>query len=101
MNRLLMLSLRVELERGLGITAPWIETSDRLMSTAASLDFATARREVIEDMMRALENQLGLEPAEALALISAVADLRVGQAFGGMELTLRLEVPRSLGLRPA
>jgi acetamidase/formamidase len=70
------------------------------MSTAASLDFATARREAIEGMMRALEHQLGLEPAEALALISAVADLRVGQAFGGMEMTLRLEVPRSLGLQP-
>jgi hypothetical protein len=44
--------------------------------------------------------RLGLEPAEALALISAVGDLRVGQAFGGMELTLRLEMPRSLGLVP-
>jgi amidase len=93
-------TVRVDLVRGLSIEAPWIETEDRLMSTAASLDFATARREAIEGMMRALEHQLGLEPAEALALISAVADLRVGQAFGGMEMTLRLEVPRSLGLRP-
>jgi acetamidase/formamidase len=93
-------TVRVHLARGLSIEAPWIETKDRLMSTAASLDFATARREAIEGMMRALEHQLGLEPAEALALISAVADLRVGQAFGGMEMTLRLEVPRSLGLQP-
>jgi len=94
-------TVRVDIAAGLGIDAPWIETDQRLMSTSASLDFATARRDAIEGMMRALENQLGLEPAEALALISAVADLRVGQAFGGMELTLRLEVPRSLGLRPA
>jgi amidase len=93
-------TVRVDLAPGLGIAAPWIETSDRLMSTAANLDFAIARREAIEDMMRGLEHQLGLEPAEALALISAVADLRIGQAFGGMELTLRLEVPRSLGLHP-
>jgi len=94
-------TVRVDLASGLKIDAPWIETQDRLMSTSASLDFATARRDVIERMMRVLEQQLGLEPAEALALISAVADLRVGQAFGGMELTLRLEVPRSLGVRPA
>ncbi len=94
-------TVRVDVAPGLNIDAPWIETADRLMSTSANLDFATARRDVIEHMMRALEQQLGLEPAEALALISAVADLRVGQAFGGMELTLRLEVPRSLGLRPA
>ena len=94
-------TVRVDLAAGLKIDAPWIETEDRLMATSASLDFATARRDVIESIMRPLEQQLGLEPAEALALISAAADLRVGQAFGGMELTLRLEVPRSLGLHPA
>lgn len=93
-------TVRVDLAPGMGIDTPWIETPERLMSTSAHVDFATARREAIEAMMRALEHQLGLEPAEALALISAVADLRIGQAFGGMELTLRLEVPRSLGLRP-
>jgi amidase len=93
-------TVRIDLQPGLSLEAPWIETADRLMSTAASLDFANARREVIEAMMRALEHQLGLEPAEALALISAVGDLRVGQAFGGMEMTLRLEMPRALGLRP-
>jgi amidase len=90
----------VSLAPGLNIDAPWIETPDRLMSTGTSVDFAEARREAIEQLMRALEHQLALEPAEALALISAVADLRIGQAFGGMELTLRLEVPRSLGLHP-
>jgi amidase len=93
-------TVRVDLLSGRGLEAPWIETADRLMSTAASLDFATARREAIEQVMRALEDQLGLEPAEALALISAVGDLRIGQAFGGMELTMRLEMPRSLGLHP-
>jgi amidase len=94
-------TVHVDVAAGLNIDTPWIETENRLMSTSASHDFATARRDAIESMMRALEQQLGLEPAEALALISAAADLRIGQAFGGMELTLRLEVPRSLGLRPA
>jgi amidase len=93
-------TVRVEVAPGMRIDTPWIETPDRLMATSANVDFATARRDAIESMMRALEHQLGLEPAEALALISAIADLRIGQAFGGMELTLRLEVPRSLGLHP-
>jgi amidase len=93
-------TVRVDVMPGRTLEGPWIETGDRLMSIAASLDFATARSEAIEPMMRALEHQLGLEPAEALALISAVGDLRVGQAFGGMEMTLRLEMPRSLGLHP-
>jgi amidase len=93
-------TVRVDIAPGMRIDTPWIETADRLMATSAHLDFATARREAIEAMMRALEHQLELEPAEALALISAVADLRIGQAFGGMELTLRLEVPRTLGLHP-
>jgi amidase len=37
-------TVRVDVAHGLSIRAPWIETEDRLMSTAASLDFATARR---------------------------------------------------------
>ncbi len=93
-------TVRIELRSGRALEWPWIETADRLMSTSADVDFATARRQVIESMLRALEHQLQLEPAEGLALISAVGDLRVGQAYGGMELTLRLEMPRSLGLVP-
>jgi amidase len=93
-------TVRVDVAPNRSIRWPWVETSDRLMSMASSMDFAEARRETVEAMMTALEHQLGLEPAEALALISAVGDLRVGQAFGGMEMTLRLEMPRSLGLQP-
>jgi acetamidase/formamidase len=52
-------------------------------------------------MMRAIEAQLELEPADALALVSVAGDLRIGQAFGGMLLTLRLEMPLSLGIKPA
>jgi amidase len=94
-------SVRVDVARGLAIRWPWVETDDRLIAMASSVDFTEARREVVESMLRVLERQLGLEPAEALALISATGDLRIGQAFGGMEMTLRLEMPRSLGLRPA
>ncbi len=93
-------TVRIGLLSGRTLEWPWIQTADHLMATSADLDFATARREAVEAVMRALEHQQGMEPAEALALISAVGDLRIGQAFGGMELTLRLEMPRSLGLVP-
>jgi amidase len=93
-------TVRVDVLPRLSLRWPWVETTERLMSIATGLEFADVRREVVESMMGALEHQLGLEPAEALALISAVGDLRIGQAFGGMEMTLRLEMPASLGLRP-
>lgn len=41
---------------------------------------------------------MGLETADAVALISTAGDLRIGQAFGGMEMTLRPEMPSDLGI---
>jgi amidase len=79
---------------------PWAQTADRLMVMTTAMEFGDARRHAVAEMLAALESQLGLEPAEGLALISVAGDLRVGQAFGGMELTLRLELPASLGLTP-
>jgi amidase len=87
--------------KGAGLRWPWALTGDRIMVMTTAMEFADARREAVGEMLAALEDQLGLEPAEGLALISAAADLRVGQAFGGMELTLRLEMPSALGLSPA
>ena len=84
-----------------GLRWPWVQSGDRIMVMTTAMEFADARREAVGEMLAALEDQLGLEPAEGLALISVAGDLRVGQAFGGMELTLRLEMPASLGLVPA
>ena len=67
------------------------------MLTSAA-EFADARREAVGAMLELIESRLGLLPGEALGLISAAGDLRIGQAFGGMDLTLRLELPRLPGL---
>lgn len=93
-------TLRIELERQTHLTWPWVENDGRIAVMTAAESFATARRRAVEAMLHALESQLGLEPAEGLALISVTGDLRIGQAFGGMPLTLRLELPASLGIRP-
>jgi acetamidase/formamidase len=62
--------------------------------------FEEARREAVDNMMRAIEIHLRLEPGDALALISIAGDLRVGQAYGEGPLTLRLEMPLELGIEP-
>jgi amidase len=94
-------SLRLELVPRAAPAWPWVEAGDRIMVLTAGPDFATARREAVEAVVGALEQQLGLEAAEAMALVSVAGDLRVGQAFGGGELSLRLELPAALGLVPA
>lgn len=93
-------TLRVGLVPGEAPAWPWVETADRLMVLTAGPDLETARREAVDTVVGALEVQLGLEAAEAMALVSLAGDLRVGQAFGGGELSLRLELPAALGLRP-
>jgi len=93
-------TVTVAVRSGAGLRWPWAEKDGRIMVMTTAMEFADARRMAVEEMLLALERQLGMEPAEGLALISVAGDLRVGQAFGGMELTLRLEMPASLGLRP-
>lgn len=94
-------TVKVDLWKGAGLRWPWAVTEDAVVVMTAHLDFGRAREEAVEAMLRVLESQLGLEPADAMALISVAGNLRIGQAFGGMEVTLRLEMPRSLGIVPA
>ena len=91
----------VDVDRGRNLVWPWLVTEDRVTVMTAAMEFGDARREAVEAVVRVLETQMGYEPADALALISVIGNLRIGQAFGGMEMTLRLEMPRSLGIVPA
>jgi acetamidase/formamidase len=77
---------------------PWVETSERIAVLVVADEFSDARKEAIDAMLILLEQRLGLSPADGLALISVIGDLRIGQACGGMNLTLRLELPRLPGL---
>jgi amidase len=93
-------TVTVDLRKGVRLSWPWVEFEDVIAVLTSATEFTEARTEAVEAMLAALESQLGMRPAEALALLSAVGDLCIGQAFGGMDMTLRLEVPKSLGLRP-
>lgn len=94
-------TVTIDLRKGAGMRWPWAVTDGAVMVMTADLGFGRAREEAVEAMMRVLESQLGLEPGDAIALMSVAGNLRIGQAFGAMELTLRLEMPRSLGIVPA
>jgi amidase len=94
-------TVTVDLHKGARLSWPWVEFEDVIAVVTTAMEFTDARTEAVEAMLDVLESQLGMRPAEALALLSAVGDLRIGQAFGGMEMTLRLELPKSLGLHPA
>ena len=93
--------VRVDVVPGAAIAWPWLETADRWMVLTADNDFAMARREAVDAVMSVLERDLGVEPAEALALLAGAGDLRIGQAMGGaIPLTLRLEIPKWAGVNP-
>ena len=67
----------------------------------ADNDFVIARREAVDAVVTVLERDLGMEPAEALALLAGAGDLRVGQSMGGaIPMTLRLEIPKWDGRAP-
>ncbi len=92
--------LVVSVEPGAAPAWPWLRTPDRLAVLTAGPTFEDARAAAVGAMLDALEAQLGLRPAEALALLSVAGDLRLGQAYGAEVTTVRIELPASLGLRP-
>ena len=94
-------TVTVDVDHGRKLQWPWVVNENRVIVMTSAMEFGDARQEAVEAIVRVLETQLGYEPADALALISVVGDLRIGQAFGGIEMTLRLEMPRSLGIVPA
>lgn len=93
-------SLCVDLIPNAHLDWPWVTFDSRIAVLVAAMDFETARGFALEAAVSALHRQLGLSAGEAVGLISAAADLRIGQASGGpTPTTLRLELPSSLGLQ--
>jgi amidase len=91
--------LRVELIRAHALPRPRFETTTHVITTGWGHDFSDARRMAVADMLDVLTRSLGIGTAEAFMLVSVAGDLRIGQACGIMELTIRLEMPRLAGLR--
>lgn len=79
---------------------PWVRTEDVVAVMTASETFESAASSAVGEGMDLLENVLSLAPAEALALLSLSSDIRVGAAWGGPQVTVRLEIPATLGVAP-
>jgi amidase len=90
--------LRARLIRNRPLAQPRFDSGDRIVTTGWSHDFAEARRMAVADMLQLLVACLGISSTEAMMLISVAGDLRIGQACGNMEMTLRLEMPKLDGL---
>ena len=90
--------LRPQLTRDYPLAQPRFDTGDKIVTTGWSHDFAEARRMAVADMLQLLVDCLDITTTEAMMLISVAGDLRIGQACGNMEMTLRLEMPKLEGL---
>jgi len=91
-------TVRVSIARGLALRWPWARTRDRLIVMTSAAELSEARTQAVDAVVSLMQRKLGMSAGDALALVSVAGDLRIGQAFGGMDITLRLEVPRLPGL---
>jgi amidase len=90
--------LRARLIRNRALAQPRFDTGDTIVTTGWPRDFVEARRMAVADMLHLLVTGLDISTTEAMMLISVAGDLRIGQACGNMEMTLRLEMPKLDGL---
>jgi amidase len=90
----------VDIAPGLAPRWPWILTPDVVAVLTVAPTFAEAASIAVDEAMHLLEASRGLAPGDALALLSVTGDLRVGGAWGGPQVTARVELPRSLRAIP-
>lgn len=93
--------VRIGLEPAAAPRWPWVLTPDVVAVLTVASTFEQAASIAVDEAMQLLESSRGLAPGDALALLSVCANLRVGGAWGGPQVTTRLELPRSLGVAPA
>jgi amidase len=87
-----IVKLKVELIKNYQLTQPRFETKNRVVTTGWSFNFHEARSMAVSDMLDIVVASMKVTTTEAMMLISNAADLRIGQACGSMEMTLRLEM---------
>ncbi|WP_442922887.1 acetamidase/formamidase family protein [Microbacterium sp. CH1] len=79
---------------------PWIRTDKVVAVMVAAETFEVAASILVQQALALLEESRSLAPAEALALVSVSSDMRIGAAWGGPQVTVRLEIPAQLGVAP-
>jgi amidase len=91
-------TVRVNLISGESITRPWIETEDAWMSTGDAPKLADAITTACEEMAKRLQQILSISFEDAYFLITAIGDVRIGQACDpdGFPATIRVVFPKDL-----
>lgn len=74
-------TLRVSLEKGMGIERPRALTPQYFVTIAYGEDVGEAMRQAVRDMVQFLVAEKGLEPYTAYSLLSLAADARVSRTF--------------------
>jgi amidase len=87
--------LRIGLEKGKAREWPWLETPDLLIQSASAKTYEEASEIAVFEMMKHLEERLGLKPTDAFMLISAVGHVRINQACRSpIDVSVRCEMPK-------
>jgi amidase len=87
--------LRVQLVKGAAREWPWMETPSLLIQSASAKTYEEASEIAVREMMGLLGARLGLAPADAFMLVSAVGDVRVNQACRSpIDVSVRVEMPK-------
>ena len=91
-------TVQVNLIKGESITRPWIETEAAWMSTGDAPKLADAITTACEEMAKRLQRQLSISFEDAYFLITAIGDVRIGQACDpdNFPATIRVVFPKAL-----
>lgn len=76
-------TIQVSVVRGLGVTAPLLETSDHWVTHGFGNDLDAALRMAAEQMLWLMTTHLGMTPDDAYSLASVAVDLGVTQVVDG------------------
>lgn len=94
-------TVEVELIPGAAPEWPWLIDDESVMVLCVGETFEKSSYTAIDQAMKLLEDQLKLAPADALALLSIAAHVKVGAFYGSPHVTTRCEIPRHLKVAPA
>ena len=75
------ITLRVTLEKGMGIERPRALTPQYFVTVSYGDDVGEAMRQAVRDMVQFLAHERGMEPYAAYSLLSLAGDVRVSRTF--------------------
>lgn len=92
-------TVRIDLIRGTGLARPWFETAEDWITYGIAENLDDAVRLACSEMSTFLTSRLNVSREEAFLLLTARADVRIGQsARCGLDATVRVLFPK---LEPA